>query len=107
MHNPYPPTVWGRPATILVLVATATPQLAFRMLDTANGTWTEATTVAQFSVAPLCTLAAAVTYFQYRICRKTALAWLTLFLTLYSVQSVALAMIRLNNAGHYQRPGGR
>lgn len=105
MHIAYPPGVWGRPATILVLLATATPQLAFRMLDSSTGTWTEATTVAQFSVAPLCSIAGAVIYFQYRICRQSALGWLTLFLTLYGVQSVALAMIRLNNDGSYQRPG--
>jgi signal transduction histidine kinase len=103
MLAPYPRTVWGPAASLLVLVALGTPVM-IRMAISSPGSTDVLTGTALLIAACACVLAAAALYFASRVTGVPDLAWMVLCLTVYGVGSMAVALLRAGS-GEFRRPG--
>lgn len=105
MRDPIPAGAWSRSATAIVLLAVGTPPLIFWLIEPAQHTGHQMVTVVQGQLAVVAAMAAAATYFHYRIVRLPALGWASLILTVYALECLTLAMIRVTDGAGYDRPG--
>lgn len=105
MRDPFPVGIWSRSATAVVLLAVGAPPLLYWLVEPAERSAGQMVTVAQFGVVLIATTTATATYFHFRLARQRALGWAALVLTVYALECLTLAMIRVTDHHTYDRPG--
>jgi signal transduction histidine kinase len=90
----FPPSVWDWRATVSLGAVIVTPLLVMLLLAPELRSFADLITTTQLVIYPAILGAGVLLYIHYRVTDSAVLAWLTLCMTMFAVEAVALAGLR-------------